>query len=190
MKTKENKKRNGSLFRFLAIHYTAFTAINLVLMAGLSLVLSAYLSYAAPVPDPWGFLEKLENTEEDRLSGLNAASYLGKDYGLLILDEEGTPILSEGQTGETPGREELECISVFSESSRLLMAEIPEDSRNGKYLLTRADFAQEDNLVITGYAILDENGRRLAGTLFQDRDGFTEKELEYLRGVDEQGRRI
>ncbi len=44
MKTKENKKRNGSLFRFLAIHYTAFTAINLVLMAGLSLVLSAYLS--------------------------------------------------------------------------------------------------------------------------------------------------
>ncbi len=190
MKTKENKRRNGSLFRFLAIHYTAFTAINLVLMAGLSLVLSAYLSYAAPVPDPWGFLEKLENTEEDRLSGLNAASYLGKDYGLLILDEEGTPILSEGQTGETPGREELECISVFSESSRLLMAEIPEDSRNGKYLLTRADFAQEDNLVITGYAILDENGRRLAGTLFQDRDGFTEKELEYLRGVDEQGRRI
>ena len=81
-------KKSG-LFRFLAENYVFFTAMNLAVLAGVSLLLSVYGDRVAPTPDAAGLLDALERTEDGNLSGLAASRWLGTDFGLMVFDGEG-----------------------------------------------------------------------------------------------------
>ena len=185
-----NRRREG-LFRFLAENYVFFTIMNLVILTGVYLMLSAYADHVAPTPDVAGLLEELQSTEDGELNRLNPVPWLGKDSGLMILDEEGNVICGQGDAqGRAFTRDELDCIQDYDTESRILVAELSEDAEGGRYLLTRARYLEDGSLTITGYAFLDENRVWKSGTILKREKPFTERELEYLMGRDGQDRGI
>ena len=183
-------KKSG-LFRFLAENYVFFTAMNLAVLAGVSLLLSVYGDRVAPTPDAAGLLDALERTEDGNLSGLAASRWLGTDFGLMVFDGEGNLLACQGDAAgkEIPERTAA-CIPEYASDSRILAAGLPEGSENGRYLLTQVEYTQDERLAVTGYAFLDADRKWVSGTILQREEAFSREELEYLMGRDGQGRGI
>lgn len=184
-------RRRGDLFRFLAENYVFFTIINLAILAGIYLMFSVYADRVAPTPDAAGLLEALEDIPDQELGRLPAMSWLGKDSGFLVLDEDGDILCEQGDAqGRFFSKEEVACIPAYDADSRILVAELPEGAEGGSYLLTRAEYLEDGSLAITGYAFLDENRAWKSGTILKRENPFAGEELEYLMGRDGQGRSI
>lgn len=184
---KTGNRRREDLFRFLAENYVFFTVMNLVILTGIYLVLSAYGKHVAPTPDAAGLLEALSDVSDQELGRLQVSAWLGRDFGFLVLDGEGNVLCRQGDAGDSSFPEEtLACIPDYYADSRVLAAELPE----GGYLLTRAAYLEDESLAITGYAFLDENRAWKSGTILERESPFTAEELEYLMGRDGQGRSI
>ncbi len=217
---KTGNKKRGDLFRFLAENYVFFTVMNLVILTGIYLVLSAYADHIAPTPDAAGLLRALSTVPDRELGRLSFTSWLGKDSGLVVLDGEGKVLCGQADAKkvfpEKPSapktalpqdqpqesfaqeafsqtsflQETLSCIPEYAADNRVLVAELPEGAEGGSYLLTRAEYLEDGSLGITGYAFLDENRAWKSGTILQRENPFTEEELNYLMGRDGQGRSI
>ena len=184
---KTGNRRREDLFRFLAENYVFFTVMNLVILTGIYLVLSAYGKHVAPTPDAAGLLEALPGVSDQELGRLQVSAWLGRDFGFLVLDGEGNVLCRQGDAGDSSFPEEtLACIPDYYADSRVLAAELPE----GGYLLTRAAYLEDESLAITGYAFLDENRAWKSGTILERESPFTAEELEYLMSRDGQGRSI
>ena len=184
---KTGNRRREDLFRFLAENYVFFTVMNLVILTGIYLVLSAYGKHVAPTPDAAGLLEALSDVSDQELGRLQASAWLGRDFGFLVLDGDGNALCRQGDAGEISFSEEtLACIPDYYADSRVLAAELPE----GGYLLTRAAYLEDESLAITGYAFLDEKRAWKSGTILERESPFTAEEMEYLMGRDGQGRSI
>ena len=125
---KTGNRRREDLFRFLAENYVFFTVMNLVILTGIYLVLSAYGKHVAPTPDAAGLLEALLGRWRTR--SLAACRYppgWGRDYGFLVLDGEGNVLCRQGDAGDSSFPEEtLACIPDYYADSRVLAAELPE----------------------------------------------------------------
>ena len=184
-------RRKEDLFRFLAENYVFFTIMNLVILTGIYLALSAYGNHVAPTPSPDALLETLSKTADRELGRLASVSFLGKDSGLMILDGEGNVLCAQQDAqGKHFSGETLACIPEYTADSRVLAAELPENAQGGSYLLTRAQYLEDGSLTVTGYAFLDENRVWRSGTILKRETPFTKEELEYLMGRDGQGRSI
>lgn len=188
---KTGNRGRKDLFRFLAENYVFFTVMNLVILTGIYLSLSAYADHVAPTPDVEGLMEALQSAEDEDLDHLNPVSWLGKDSGLLVLDGEENVLCELGEAQDRVfSREELSCIQDYETESRILVAELSEGAEKGCYLLTRAVDREDGGLTITGYAFLDENRVWKSGTILKKENPYTEEELGYLMGKDGQDRGI
>ena len=188
---KTGNRRREDLFRFLAENYVFFTVINLVILTGIYLVITVYADHVAPTPNAAGMLEVLGDVADQELGRLPVTSWLGKDYGFLVLDGEGNVICEQGDAqGKAFSKEAVSCIPAYDAESRILVAELPEGAEGGSYLLTRAEYLEDGSLAITGYAFLDENRLWKSGTILKRETPFTGEELEYLMGRDGQGHSI
>ena len=96
IKLKTGNRRREDLFRFLAENYAFFTIINLVILTGIYLVITVYADHVAPTPNAAGMLEVLGDVADQELGRLPVTSWLGKDYGFLVLDGEGNVICEQG----------------------------------------------------------------------------------------------
>ena len=71
---KTGNRRREDLFRFLAENYVFFTVMNLVILTGIYLVLSAYGKHVAPTPDAAGLLEALSDVSDQELGRLQVSA--------------------------------------------------------------------------------------------------------------------
>ena len=139
--------RREDLFRFLAENYVFFTVMNLVILTGIYLVLSAYGKHVAPTPDAAGLLEALPGVGDQELGRLQVSAWLGKDYGFLVLDGDGNALCRQGDAGEIsfseetlaeimrkvlPRRAKLRCLNLLKSRS-YTEKQLAEKLRAGKY---------------------------------------------------------
>ena len=179
---KTGNRRREDLFRFLAENYAFFTIINLVILTGIYLVITVYADHVAPTPNAAGMLEVLGDVADQELGRLPVTSWLGKDYGFLVLDGEGNVICEQGDAqGKAFSKEAVSCIPAYDAESRILVAELPEGAEGGSYLLTRAEYLEDGSLAITGYAFLDENRLWKSGTILKRETPFTGEELKRIK---------
>ena len=179
--------KKKSLFRFLAANYVYFTALTLTVMCLFYLGFTIWQRYTVPAADPEEFIRRISGMKEEEIPGLNAERYLGRGAGMAVFDSDGTPIFDGGFDAEFS---ETELIPDFGSGRRFFVAALPENAENGDWLITEAQYGGEGEPAITGYLFLNEGGERLSGTLFADRFSFSDRQLGYLRGRTEDGKRI
>ena len=168
IKLKTGNRRREDLFRFLAENYAFFTIINLVILTGIYLVITVYADHVAPTPNAAGMLEVLGDVADQELGRLPVTSWLGKDYGFLVLDGEGNVICEQGDAqGKAFSKEAVSCIPVYDADSRILVAELPKGAEGGSYLLTRAEYLEDGSV----YEVRPANGQVSEKT--QDTDAAT-----------------
>lgn len=179
--------KKKSLFRFLAANYVYFTALTLTVMCLFYLGFTIWQRYTVPAADPEEFIRRISGMKEEEIPGLNAERYLGRGAGMAVFSPDGTPIFDGGFDAEFS---ETELIPDFGSGRRFFVAALPENAENGDWLITEAQYGGEGEPAITGYLFLNEGGERLSGTLFADRFSFSDRQLGYLRGRTEDGKRI
>ena len=188
----KNKKSRKSFYQILAVNYIIFTCLVLI---AFFLIYQAYgllVRKIAPIPDAVGFVENVEKKGEKALEGADVFRYLGEDSLAELVDEEGKVAVWQGTGARKAAYEEdaLYCIQEYFSDAGFVAAELPKGSRGGSYLITRVEYGENGETSITGYRLLDDEGNALSGTLFARKDSFSQEELLYLKGFDEEGRRI
>ena len=117
--------------------------------------------------------------------------YLGMDSGVHVTDSSGNLIYSSDPNqarGYTSS--ELACIPLYDSDLFLAVANLPEDSENGSYLITQFSYNRQGDPVINGYLFLDQDLNVLSGTLPTGLSSFTPRQCQYLSGHDLEGRKM
>ena len=187
MKIGRPKKKPGSLFGFLTVNYIAFTLLIVAIAAAGVMGTSLYLQRKAPFPDTDVFFREIEKAGDENFARLQVERYLGKGAGAFLFDESGHLLARAGANGEMPGAGERECIPEFESDARILAAELSVGQGRRGRLVTQIEYGEDGELLISGYALLDENLKKIGGGLFRDKEEFTETELRYLQGKNSRG---
>lgn len=175
----------------LAFNYLLFAGAVLAIFLGLYLIYCAYARRIAPIPDPELLTQQAQTLEDGQLNRLNPSRYLGPSSGIAVTDSFGNLLYASGGNlpeGFTPG--ELACIPLYDSSTFLAVANLPEGSSSGSYLLTQLKLGNQGETVIEGYLFLDHELNIASGTIATGRTSFTPQEFQYLRGLDETGRQL
>lgn len=191
MSTSRKFPEAKSFFQLLAFNYLMFIGAVLFIFLGIYLIYCSYARHAAPIPDPESLKLKAQTLEDRQLDSLSTSYYLGPGSGFIIADSTGNLLYSSGENLPaqfTPG--ELACIPRYDSDTSLAIANLPESSPNGQYLITQLKFGQQGETVIDGYLFLDQELNVLSGTIATGRSSFTPQEFQYLKGQDESGRLI
>ncbi len=185
-------KKEGSFYRILAWNYFVFTLFVLLVFWGIYEAFSLFAARIAFLPDIGGFLEKIEKTREEELPSIKAERYLGEGCRIEILDEKGQELFSRGTGAKEGGYgpEELDCIPEYLSDTYFLTAELPERAGDGNSIVTGLKYLENGETAITGYLLLDKERNVVSGGLFPGRSSFSETEFLYLKGTDEDGRKI
>ena len=175
----------------MAVYYIVFTVVVLCVFVGIYCGYSLLMETIAPIPDIAGFLEEAENTPDERFSTLKLDRYLGDGYAVQLIDGDGRELFQSGAElgdGDVPG-DEWKYISEYISDTQYLTAEL-EDSLKGGYLITRLKYQESGEASVSGYLLLNGDQTVISGTLFPGKTAFTAQEISWLRGTDQQGRRI
>ena len=192
MNIKIHNRKKGSFYRILALNYMIFTVIVLCVFVGIYSACSLLMEKVVPIPDVPGFLKQVEKTAEQELSTLDFQDYLGDGAAVQVVDNSGQVIFQRGENLQEnrfqPG--EWECISEYISDTQFLSAELEDLSGSGRSLITRLKYRESGEASVSGYLILDQEREVVSGTLFPGKKSFTPQELFWLRGADQQGRKI
>lgn len=121
-----------------------FIGAVLFIFLGIYLIYCSYARHAAPIPDPESLKLKAQTLEDRQLDSLSTSYYLGPGSGFIIADSTGNLLYSSGENLPaqfTPG--ELACIPRYDSDTSLAIANLPESSPNGQYLITQLKFGQQ-----------------------------------------------
>ena len=143
--------------------------MNLVILTGIYLVLSAYGKHVAPTPDAAGLPEALPGVSDQELGRLQVSAWLGRDFGFLVLDGEGNVLCRQGDAGDSSFPEEtLACIPDY-------YADRPQGPGQG--IMNLKDLSIEVMQVFARYYVLDEEYGHESTNFFYS--------LHYLNAQDE-----
>ncbi len=180
-----------SFFQLLSLNYLMFIGAVLSIFLGIYVIYCAYAYYTAPFPDLDSLLTQARLLNDHQLDRLNVTHYLGMDSGIHVTDSSGNLIYSSDPNqarGYTSS--ELACIPLYDSDLFLAVANLPEDSENGSYLITQFSYNRQGDPVINGYLFLDQDLNVLSGTLPTGLSSFTPRQFQYLSGHDLEGRKM
>ena len=180
-----------SFFQLLAFNYLLFVGAVLAVFLGLYLIYCAYARHTAPIPDPESLKLQAQSLEDGQLGRLRPTRSLGPHSGIAVTDSNGNLIYTSGEgLPESFTSGELACIPRYDSQRLLAVANLPENSPNGSYLLTRLKLGNQGETVIDGYLFLDQELNVISGSIATGRTSFTPREFQYLKGQDESGRQL
>lgn len=180
---KKRNKKNISFFGFFIHNYIAFS-LSLIL-GGLLILYSVtkLCHYMMPSYDLDTFLKKAVKLQDADYFHLSISEYLGPDDHLFLLDAQGHVLFTNDHTSYTdfPLRE-LECIQAYNAEYTYNYSQFENTSGEPYALLTKQTYLPDGRSNMNGYTLLRSDGSILDGTLFQNRQAFSKRELSFLLG--------